>query len=231
MELRAYWVIIRRRWWTAVLATIAAAIVSFLTSPLTGGGYTATMRVLMSVPSEPARGNYFTYDKYYSLLSTEFITDDFVEVVRSAAFREDVLKELNAPAATALAISSQPRSERAPRILTVSVASQDEELTRRAAEATALVLSTKAGDYFVQLGPRSLSARVIDPPTITPPAAAGRNYLNIALRTLVGLAFGIGLAFLLHYLDPALYTREEVERELGLPVLAEIPTGRTPRGH
>lgn len=226
MELRAYWAIIRRRWWLPVLATLAAAVVSFLASPLTQRDYTATMRVLLSVPSEPPRGNYFTYDKYYSLLSTEFLTDDFIEVVRSRSFREDVLKEMNEPPATPLSITSLPRLERAPRILTVSLTAQDAELTRRAADAAVLVLTTRSGDYFVQLGPRALSARIIDPPVVVPPSAAGRNYLNMALRTLVGLVAGLGLAFLLHYLDPAVYTKEEVERLTGLPVLAEIPKFR-----
>ncbi|MSQ27064.1 MAG: hypothetical protein EXR51_02855 [Dehalococcoidia bacterium] len=226
MELRAYWVIVLRRWWLPALATAAAAIVSFWASPLTQRDYTATMRVLLSVPSEPPRGNYFTYDKYYSLLSTEYLTDDFIEVVRSRSFREDVLKELNEPPATALSITSQPRTERAPRILTVSVTAEDADLTRRAADAAVLVLTTRSGDYFVQLGPRALSARIIDPPVVVPPSAAGRNYLNIALRTLVGLAAGIGLTFLLHYLDPAVYAKEEIERLTGLPVLAEIPSVR-----
>jgi capsular polysaccharide biosynthesis protein len=47
--------------------------------------------------------------------------------------------------------------------------------------------------------------------------------LNTAVRTGLGLAAGIGLAFLLHYLDTRLRSRTDVEEWLGLPVVGTIP--------
>ena len=63
---------------------------------------------------------------------------------------------------------------------------------------------------------------------VTPPATRRANTVpglvsEIALRTLVGLLIGIGLAFLLDYLDPSVRTRREVEDLLRLPVLGAIP--------
>ena len=47
--------------------------------------------------------------------------------------------------------------------------------------------------------------------------------LNMVLGTLVGLIVGIGLAFLIEYLDTSIKTMEDVENLLGVPVLAVVP--------
>ncbi|CAN5273397.1 hypothetical protein BH23VER1_BH23VER1_29050 [soil metagenome] len=47
--------------------------------------------------------------------------------------------------------------------------------------------------------------------------------LNLALGAVVGIGFGIGLAFFLEYLDTSVKSLEDVERYLEVPVLAVIP--------
>ncbi|WP_193212432.1 GumC family protein [Luteolibacter marinus] len=47
--------------------------------------------------------------------------------------------------------------------------------------------------------------------------------LNLALGAVVGLIFGIGVAFFLEYLDTSVKSLEDVERFLQVPVLAVIP--------
>ena len=46
---------------------------------------------------------------------------------------------------------------------------------------------------------------------------------NIIIALLLSLAFGVGLAFLMDYLDDSVRTSEDVSRHLGLPTLALIP--------
>jgi capsular exopolysaccharide synthesis family protein len=48
--------------------------------------------------------------------------------------------------------------------------------------------------------------------------------LHIILGAVVGLIFGVGMAFFLEYLDTSVKSLEDVERYLGVPVLAVIPT-------
>ncbi|MDZ4289229.1 MAG: polysaccharide biosynthesis tyrosine autokinase [Prosthecobacter sp.] len=49
--------------------------------------------------------------------------------------------------------------------------------------------------------------------------------LNLALGGILGLMFGLGLAFFLEYMDTTVKSLDDVERFLGVPVLAVIPTG------
>ena len=53
-----------------------------------------------------------------------------------------------------------------------------------------------------------------------------RKRLNMVLAALVGLGLGVGVTFVLEYMDTSLKTIEDVERQVGLPVLAWIPTIR-----
>lgn len=50
-----------------------------------------------------------------------------------------------------------------------------------------------------------------------------KKALNLAVALVLGLIGGISLAFLLEHLDNTVKTAEDVERELGLPVLGSIP--------
>ncbi len=55
-----------------------------------------------------------------------------------------------------------------------------------------------------------------------------RKALNLALSAVVGLLFGVGMAFFIEYLDTSVKTLDDVEKYLELPVLAVIPTGVKP---
>src|SRR5690606_36480564 len=48
--------------------------------------------------------------------------------------------------------------------------------------------------------------------------------LNMAIGLVVGLMIGVGLAFLLEYLDNTIKTEQDIEKLLELPVLGAITT-------
>ncbi|MBE6059370.1 MAG: capsular biosynthesis protein [Clostridium sulfidigenes] len=48
--------------------------------------------------------------------------------------------------------------------------------------------------------------------------------MNIAIAFLLGLMVGVGLAFLLEFLDNTFKNKDQLERELEIPVLGSIPT-------
>ncbi|MCV9884497.1 YveK family protein [Metabacillus halosaccharovorans] len=48
--------------------------------------------------------------------------------------------------------------------------------------------------------------------------------LNMAIALVVGAMIGVGIAFLLEYLDNTIKTEQDIENQLGLPVLGAITT-------
>ena len=64
---------------------------------------------------------------------------------------------------------------------------------------------------------------VHDAPVISESPVSPNVTLNLVLGAVVGLIFGVGIAFFLEYLDTSVKTLEDVERYLQVPVLAVIP--------
>ena len=64
---------------------------------------------------------------------------------------------------------------------------------------------------------------VHDSPVISESPVSPNVTLNLVLGAVVGLIFGVGIAFFLEYLDTSVKTLEDVERYLQVPVLAVIP--------
>ena len=50
-----------------------------------------------------------------------------------------------------------------------------------------------------------------------------KKKLNLALSIIFGLMTGVGLAFLIEYMDRSLRTEEDVQRYMDLPVLSVVP--------
>lgn len=61
-----------------------------------------------------------------------------------------------------------------------------------------------------------------EPPALDDPVSPN-VLLNILLSIAVGMAGGVGLAFFIEYLDTSVKTVDDVERNLGLPVIGVIP--------
>ncbi|MFT4175702.1 MAG: polysaccharide biosynthesis tyrosine autokinase [Luteolibacter sp.] len=67
------------------------------------------------------------------------------------------------------------------------------------------------------------SITVHEQPTLPEVPVSPNVTLNLVLGAVVGLIFGVGIAFFLEYLDTSVKSLEDVERYLQVPVLAVIP--------
>jgi polysaccharide biosynthesis transport protein len=72
------------------------------------------------------------------------------------------------------------------------------------------------------------NAQVIEPALLPKQPISPRPKLNLVLAILVGLMLGIGIAALQEALDNSLQSGEDVERELGLPLLGMVGTIDSP---
>lgn len=78
------------------------------------------------------------------------------------------------------------------------------------------------GEQVTQKMPND-SIIVHDDPVISESPVSPNVTLNLVLGAVVGLIFGVGIAFFLEYLDTSVKSLEDVERYLQVPVLAVIP--------
>ncbi len=226
MELRTYWKIIARRWWLPVgLALLVGLLTLAMQRPWQPRpvSYGATMRFNVGIRPERIPGVY-TYDRYYTMLTSEYLVDDLGEIVRSQAFAAAVSRRLAdqgiAVPAGAIGASTQPGKLH--RILTVNVGWGDEAQLRAIAEAIATTMTEGGAAFFGQFSAEEADIRLIDPPVIGQAGRPAREQLDLPLRVLLALAAGVALAFLWHYLDATVREGSELEG-MGLSVLGEIP--------
>jgi polysaccharide biosynthesis transport protein len=65
--------------------------------------------------------------------------------------------------------------------------------------------------------------RIIEPASLPTSPITANKVRSLAMGMIVGLLTGMGMAFLLEYMDRTFHTVEKVEKHLALPVLSEIP--------
>ena len=67
------------------------------------------------------------------------------------------------------------------------------------------------------------NVRVIEAVQLPEDPVAPNKKMNIAIAFLLGLMVSVGLVFLLEYLDNTYKNKDQLEKELGIPVLGAIP--------
>jgi capsular polysaccharide biosynthesis protein len=221
MELRRYWSILARRVWlvVALVTIVLATYLAFATEPQTT--YSAGMRFVVGIRPE-REGDYYAYDRYYTWLTAEYLVDDLSEVVKSRAFAADVA----ALAGIAVApgpIQAATSAGKLHRILSVGVTWPNDQELAQIASAVATILTTNADTYFAQLSTDSAVISLIDAPAIAPIGRSLRDRLDLPLRLVLAAIAGIGLAFLLDYVDGSVRDRSDLA-SLGLPIIGEIPS-------
>jgi capsular polysaccharide biosynthesis protein len=229
VELRAYWKILIRRWWLPVGLGLLVALLTlamqrpWVSRPL---AYSAAMRFNVGIRPERIPGVY-TYDRYYTMLTSEYLVDDLGEIVRSQAFAAAVSKQLAAEGITvpAGAIGGSTQPGKLHRILTVNVTWGDEAVLRKIADGIVATLTQGSAEFFAQFSAEEADIRLIDAPRIGVVGRPAREQLDLPLRVLLAVIAGAGLAFLLDYLDDSVRDRVDAE-VLGWPVLVEIPRSR-----
>ncbi|MGI6207261.1 MAG: YveK family protein [Anaerolineae bacterium] len=234
MELREYWRILRRYVWLIVLVVGFTAVTSLALKAMRPAQTTYAASVRLTVGMEPEKGNgeYYTYDRYYTWLASEYLVDDLSEVVRSATFAAAVSEKLAERGITVHPgeISGATMPVKQHRILTLSVSGTDPARVQAVAEAATEVLRQRSSEFLAQLGSENAAIHVIDPPAVGPVPPSLRERLDLPLRLGLALAAAVALAFVLDYADDSVRSARDLEG-LGVAVLGSLPRGRgLPRG-
>ena len=226
MELSDYFVIARRWWWLILLPAVVAGIYGATTYHPPATTYSASLRYTASQPATLASSP--GYDpNYYRWLTSEYIVTALKSWVQSGSFSQAVSNELAiAGKPVALhAVNGAFTADNVRSILVVSFNSSDPSQVPAIFDAITKVLQQDNATVFPQLGGLAAIVEPLDRPGFVPVAPSLRARLDFPLKVAVGLALGIGLALLAHYLDPFVRDRRDLDR-LGLPVAGEIPRGQ-----
>jgi capsular polysaccharide biosynthesis protein len=231
MELREYWRIFARRWWLALLPALIVVVYTLVTYDRPPTLYQAHLNFTAGLPPEDKPDDY-TYDGYYAWLTSEYIANSLSDVVRRERFAAAVSTRLadsgvlmpdGAPIPSA-AIQGAIASDNAQSLFVVYVTWGDPVTLSAIADAITLELTENASAYFSQLAdvPLPPARRVDQPAPAAVPPSLRSQLTGPVVRIALGLAVGVALVFLLHYVDPTVRERTELEA-LGYTVLAEIP--------
>jgi capsular polysaccharide biosynthesis protein len=223
MELRAYGAVLKRHARLIGLITLVTLVVSIGMALRGPTAYTASMRLAVSVVPDPRVGEFFKFDSYYSVLTSEYLADDLSELLRSEAFAADVSAEMG-HTVDPDAIVNLTRTKKTHRLLDVQVASNDPQTALAIAEAYERVLNTRLSEYLAFLQANNGYVRIVNRPRVGRTNTLPLTAAEVGLRTMAGLLGAVGLAFLLEYVDDRLRDRRQVESFLGTTVLAEIPS-------
>jgi capsular polysaccharide biosynthesis protein len=230
MELREYWSIIRRRWWLPAAITLVALIAATVVGVRGATAYKTDMRLAVSTIPTPDPNGVLYYDPtYYSNLDSEYLADDMSEFMTSRAFADEVHRELAASSSPydvdIETIMSATRAKKTHRFIDITLTTSTFDEGQAIAGSVSRILSdpNHVSQYLT-----ALTAYHAQMEIVTPPVTHRANTLlglisEIGLRTIIGLLAGVGLAFLIDYVDPSVRTRQEAERLLQTPVLGEIP--------
>ena len=228
MELKEYVRVIWRYLWLIVALVVVVGVGSWIFRAQPAPQYTASVRFTIGVNAPPAT-QVTGYDPILtSYQASEYIRDDFVEIIQSDVFAADVNAQLLKMGVSGITISKGNISaavEKQRRLMSMSVTWNNPEQAQKIADAAVTNLSDNNAKYFAQLGASGAMVAVIDQPVVSQVGASLREQLDIPIRILIALLAGIALAFLLDYLDNSVRDARDAEA-LGLRVIGEIPRGK-----
>lgn len=222
MELKQYAHIIWKRVWIPVLLVAVVAVVTLLTAQTPPPSYGMAIRFSVGVTPQAAADEY-NYDGYYAWVSSEYLADNLTELVSSQEFANDVnahLEEMSSPVRIPAGMIA---AETKHRIIRLNMTWGSSEELETIGPAVARAMEENSIEYFPQSSETSTTITVIDtagPFVANPPSL--RQRLDLPLRLMLALAAGIGLTFLLDYLDDSVRGKTDLEA-MGITVLAEVP--------
>ncbi|WP_416046153.1 YveK family protein [Priestia megaterium] len=218
INLRDLFQVLRKRLWLIALIAIIAATISAVISffVLTPVYQTSTQILVNQAKSEQQLYNAGAVQTNVQLIST------YNDIIKSPAILDTVIEKLKLDG-SAKSLSGQIQVTSAENSQVALITVQDTN-AKRATE-----IANTTASVFQQKVPKIMNMN-IDNVSILSKAdlAASKSpvkpqpVLNIAIALVVGLMVGIGLSFLLEYLDNTIKTEQDIENILELPVMGVI---------
>ncbi|MBN8235129.1 capsular biosynthesis protein [Halobacillus kuroshimensis] len=221
ISLKEIFEVIKKRVWLIVgLAAGAAVISALITLFVLTPTYESSSQFIVNQSSNQDQSAAYDINEIRS--NVELI-NTYNVIIQSPRILDQVADELNLDM-TASTLSNKISVSNAEQSQVVNVTATDENAMLAADIANTTV------EVFKQEIPQLMNG--VDNINVLSTADVGPNptpvspntALNIAIALVVGLMLGVGLAFLLEYLDNSIKSETDIEDALGLPVMGVVST-------
>ena len=197
---------------TTIAAIIIAAIISFfMITPM----YQATTQILVNQQNTPSQQ--VTTSEIQTNLQ---LINTYSEIIKSPAILDIVIAELDldltaSQLSSKIAVSNANNSQ----IVSVSVQDANHAVATDIVNTVSEVFKEEVTDLMKVDNVNILSpaVHVENPVPVSP-----NKTLNMAIAAVLGLMIGVGIAFLLEYLDTTVKTEKDIEDLLDLPVIGLV---------
>ncbi|RHW39572.1 capsular biosynthesis protein [Lysinibacillus yapensis] len=197
---------------TIIGALIAGVISFFLITPM----YQASTQILVNKQAQEQQ----TIQSQDIQTNLQLI-NTYNVIIKSPAILSLVIEHLDlnltpAQLSEKISVASQNDSQ----VVNVTVQDENPAIAVEIANTTAEVFKNEIPDLMsIKNGVHILSPAILSE---NPSPVKPNKMLNIAIGAVLGLMIGLGLAFLLEYLDTTIKTEEDVEEILDLPIIGLV---------
>ncbi|WP_430790407.1 YveK family protein [Virgibacillus flavescens] len=193
-------------------ALIAAVVSYFVLTPT----YQATSQFIVNKEQQDPAIQYSVND----IQTNVQLINTYNIILKSPAILSDVVEELDLPySADQLKSKIQVASEESSQVVTVTATDTDPAQAVKIANTTVDIFQEEIPDIMSVDNVSVLAEAEL---SNNPAQVSPKPLLNIAIAVVLGAMVGVGLAFLLEYLDNTIRTEDDIEKALGLPVLGVI---------
>ncbi|MED4072349.1 YveK family protein [Priestia endophytica] len=211
ISLRELFATLKKRLKLIIIITLAAGLISaiisyFVLTPV----YQSSTQILVNQSKDGQQ----LYESYQIQTNLQLV-NTYTVIMKSPAVLDKVKEQLDYQGS--LAGKIQVTSEQDSQVLSVTVQDSDPELAAKIASTTATVFKSEIAKIMKVDNVTILSVAQIPDYPIKP-----NKMLNVAIALVVGLMAGVGLAFLLEYLDNTIKNENDIEELLGLPVMGAV---------
>lgn len=218
IDLRQLMGTLKKRFWLIALITIIAATVSgvvsfFVLTPV----YEARTQILVN----QAKSKEQFYNSAELQTNVQLI-QTYNDIIKSPAILGEVTKQLHLDMTPKqLSGQIQVTNSQDSQVAHIVVQDTNAKLAVKIANTTAAVFK-KEVPKIMSIDNVSILAKAELNESLSP--IKPQPLMNIAIAVVVGLMMGIGLSFLLEYLDNSIKDEQDVENIMELPILAVIST-------
>ena len=206
--------VLAEKWWMILLSGIVGMMLFFMGTKLFVVPEYQSVTKIFVLSQE--NGNYLTST---ALQLSSYLTKDYAELIKSRTVAEEVIERLElelSPEGLMGMVSVQIKSDT--RVVAIVVKNRDPELARQLANEVREVSAKQIVDV---MGVQAVN--VVDEANL-PQSPSGPNVTkNMLMGAAWGILIAVALILFLHLSDDTIKSTDDVERYLGLTVLASIP--------